>query len=105
MEAKRKISLLVSQTEAKRKRNGFCFALFRFEAKKNKKRKWDTLMPILHHLTNFLPSQRTGEVPRQPGEGPRGHQPHQQDLLHAGERVSLGCLSISEEAKVIDSSP
>ena len=60
---------------------------------------------MLHHLTNFLPSQCPGEVPRRPGEGPRGHQPHQQDLLHAGERVSLGCLRISEEAKVIDSLP
>ena len=38
-ETKRKINLLVSQNEAKRKRNGFCFA------KKNKKRKWDTLLP------------------------------------------------------------
>ena len=34
-ETKRKLIFLVSQNEAKRKRNGFCFASFRFEAKKN----------------------------------------------------------------------
>ena len=38
-EIKRKISFLVSQNEAKRKRNCFCFA----SKRKNKKRKWDTL--------------------------------------------------------------
>ena len=45
-EAKRSEKLLffVSQNEAKRKRNGFCFASFRFEAKKKYKRKWDTLI-------------------------------------------------------------
>ena len=36
-ETKRKMYLLVSRNEAKRKRNGFCLASFRFEAKKNKK--------------------------------------------------------------------
>ena len=41
---KRKIIFLVLQKEAKRKRNGFCFASFRFEAKKKYKRKWDTLL-------------------------------------------------------------
>ena len=41
---KRKIYFLVSLNEAKRKRDGFCFALFHFEAKKNNKRKWDTLI-------------------------------------------------------------
>ena len=41
---KRKIYFLVSLKEAKRKRDGFCFALFHFEAKKNNKRKWDTLI-------------------------------------------------------------
>ena len=34
---------LVSQNEAKRKRSCFCFASFRFKAKTNKKRKWNTL--------------------------------------------------------------
>ena len=34
-ETKRKINVFVSQNEAKRKRNGFCFASFCFEAKKN----------------------------------------------------------------------
>ena len=43
-ERTRKIHLLVSRNKAKRKRNGFCFASFRFDAKKNKKRKWDTLI-------------------------------------------------------------
>ena len=38
-----KTFLLVSRNEAKRKRNDFCFASFRFEAEKSKKRKWDTL--------------------------------------------------------------
>ena len=54
-ETKRKFSFLVSQNQAKRKRNSFCFALFRFEAKKNKKRKWDTLVlnMILHYNTIF----------------------------------------------------
>ena len=33
-ETKRKIVSLVSRNEAKRKRNCFCFASFRFEAKK-----------------------------------------------------------------------
>ena len=33
-EMKRKIHLLVSRNKAKRKRNGFCFASFRFDAKK-----------------------------------------------------------------------
>ena len=33
-ETKRNIIVFVSQNEAKRKRNGFCFASFRFEAKK-----------------------------------------------------------------------
>ena len=41
---KKKI-FIVLQNEAKRKRNGFCFASFRFEAKKNKKRKLGTLPP------------------------------------------------------------
>ena len=36
----------VSQNEEKRKRNGFCFASFRFEAKKKYKRKWDTLLQV-----------------------------------------------------------
>ena len=46
-ETKRKIIVLVSQNEAKRKRNGFCFASFRFEAKKKYMRKWDTLVLII----------------------------------------------------------
>ena len=33
-EAKQKIIVFDSQNEAKRKRNGFCFASFPFEAKK-----------------------------------------------------------------------
>ena len=43
MQKEAKNIFLVSWNEAKRKGNGFCFASFRFQAKKYKKRKWDTL--------------------------------------------------------------
>ena len=51
---KRKIIVFVSQNEAKRKRNGFCFASFHFEAKKKYKRKWDTLAWIQIEIFGWI---------------------------------------------------
>ena len=60
-ETKRKLIFLVSQNKAKRKQNGFCFASFRFEAKKKYKRKWDTLGGTHRPppLCVYLPSAKT----------------------------------------------
>ena len=63
-EMKRKIIVFVSQNEAKRKRNGFCFASFRFEAKKNKKRKWDTLARRKLQADNKLMQELTADKDR-----------------------------------------
>ena len=40
-------------------------------------------------------------VPRQPWEGPHGHQPHQQDLLYAWQCFPVRRFRISEEAQVL----
>ena len=73
-ETKQKINFQVSRNKAKRKQNGFCFASFRFEAKKCKKRKWDTLnWPLpsqgsqacgLGHLLQYL-REYNAESPKQ----------------------------------------